>query len=86
MHILIPYLPPVPLRLVRGQFVEDKVDLLALILLYHAAHEVEEFQMPEALLMPARNLGGAHVQRGEPGGGAVPLIIMRRADHRSPVG
>src|SRR4030088_2749816 len=86
MHIRMACQPHVSLRLVRGQIVEDYVDLLALILLNHAVHEIEESQSTAAFVMPTRYLTRAHVQRGEQGGGAVPLIVVRRPIIARPLG
>jgi hypothetical protein len=47
---------------VRGQVVEDHVDLVVLILLHHTVHEVEELQPSAAFVMPSRDLAGCHLR------------------------
>src|ERR1700733_1607931 len=56
MDVRVARQPDVTFRLVGGQIVENDMDLLALMLLDHAVHEVEELQPSAALVMPARHL------------------------------
>lgn len=44
-----------PLRIVGGQPVEDHVDFLGLILLHHAAYEIEKLRL-SAFVLPPRSL------------------------------
>src|ERR1700677_3938609 len=62
------------------------MDLLALILLYHAVHEVEKFEPSPAFVMPTGDLSRANVERREQGRGAIPLIIVRLTNHRPSIG
>jgi hypothetical protein len=51
----------------RGNAIEDDVDLFALILLDDPVHEVAELQPATAFVMLADDLAGADVERGEQG-------------------
>ena len=79
VHVRMARQPSIALRFVRGQVVEDHVDLIALIKPHHTVHEVEELQLSAAFVMPSRDLAGCHLERGKQGRGPVSLVVMRAA-------
>ncbi len=63
----------------------DGVDLLVLTLLDDTVHEVAKRQPAPAFVVPTDDLAGADPQRGKQSRGAVALVVMRLANHHSPV-
>jgi len=73
MHGLVTGQPEITLGLTGGEIVEDHMDLPIGMVGDDPVHEGEELDPPAALGMAADDFAGRDVERGEEGGGAVPV-------------
>src|ERR1700712_3738842 len=63
--------------------IEDDVDFLPRVGGNNLVYEIEELDPAPSLIMTARDLASGNLQGGEQRRGAMPLIIVRLADHRA---
>jgi hypothetical protein len=86
VHVGVAGKPTIGLRLAGVEVVEDVMDLSIRMLGHKAVHEIEEPDAPAAPVMIGPNLAGRDIEYDEQGRGAVPLVVVRLAGERAPVG
>ena len=86
VHVRMTVEPAILLGFVGVEIVEDDVDLPLGMLGHDPVHEIEELDAPAAAVMLGADLAAGDVEGGEQGGGAVPLVIVRLAAERAPIG
>src|SRR5260370_10031582 len=86
MHVAVTRQPQIALWLGGREIVEDPVYLPLRVVRDELVHEVEELDASSPFVVTAGHLAGGDVEGGEQRGRAVPLAVMRLADHRAAAG
>lgn len=68
------------------EIVKNDVDLPLGMLGHDLVHEIEKLDAQAAAVMLGADLAAGDVEGCEQGGGAVPLVIVRLAAERAPIG
>src|SRR5208337_3313085 len=86
VDVFVALQPAVVFGFVGIEIVKNDMDLLLGIGAAEAIHEIQELHPAATLVMARLDQSGGHFQSGKQGGGAMPLIVMRKPGQGFAVG